>query len=229
MNRQKKKSLPTGRATPAPVPAPAPSAMDTAISSKPESDATVPYGSNDSAVASPSTSETLSTSRGPVSAIPPEKSLSSESTSPTSAQAPTPLSSTITGTSPESDSRLRYGDSDSATASPKRPKRGSTESGPVSAVPLNEDTILQPKAKGKEKSKGENLSHNGYRITEIKISPTASHTVNAENHSAMPHAQAGDTLITLSNLSGGVNLSDIPTSSNLQPVTNRLTFERAQN
>ncbi len=45
--------------------------MNTAISSKPESDATVAYGSNDSAVASPTTSETWSTSRGPVSAIPP--------------------------------------------------------------------------------------------------------------------------------------------------------------
>ena len=47
INSQKKKSPPTGRPTPAPAPAPAPSAMDTAISSKPESDATVAYGSDD--------------------------------------------------------------------------------------------------------------------------------------------------------------------------------------
>lgn len=79
-----------------------------------------------------------------------QKSLLSGDSTPTSGPAPTPIAYAADGTPPGNNDGTRHGSNDSATASPKRPKRGSTPSGPVSAVPLNEDTIPQPEAEVKE-------------------------------------------------------------------------------
>jgi hypothetical protein len=48
-------------------------------------------------------------------------------------------------------------------------------------------------------------TYKDHKVKEVKISPTASHTVKGKDTSLRPHAQAGDTLVyTLSDLTGGV-------------------------